>query len=1733
MAEKEGDLIFPMKLEVDPTNFKSGWEKIEPKLQAIIDAKPLKVNLAFDEAQIKRSLAALKKYGLNEATPGWSKEQTSAFNAITRRIHAETAQRKSIDATAGKEFDLTTKRNKAAISANNLTLSEMKLKNARDRGIAAVHTQNKAYQAQRGILNGMPQFINSYISVLGAYRLGQNIVQTTAEFEMQRVALAAIIRDKSKADELFSKDVELGLKSPFQIKELITATKQLSAYRIETDKLFDTTKRLADISAGLGVGMDRLILAYGQVRAASVLRGQELRQFTESGVPLVELLADKFTKLRGELVSTGDVFKLISERGVSFGMVREVFEDLTNAGGMFYNMQEIQAETLRGSLSNLRDAYDKMFMQIGDSQMGPMKAGIDAARSLMENWREVNVVLSPLVLSLVAYNVALKMTSTLTGKVTVLSNIYGKTIAGITIQERMLTKATVLKAASQRSAAAATLLAGRANNVLTRSFYLLRAAMLANPVTFWVTVITTAAAAVWGLVEAMKFSRSESELLNDNLSKSTNEIKASADLSVMSLSMLMGKLKNATAGSEEYSEIIKRINGLAGPHLKANLDTAASYKEVEKAVRGATEAMRDAAKAKAYEAGMQIIDTEYSSRITKAYGKAQKGLVARGFNKAQASAISQYISGEITANPEKYKKDSEIVKLANEVITRSAKEAGLANMELGLRAVQAGFDIREAFVSIARTQTESADSADSFLGVLKSSFGTIDGYALEVKKIEDRYKAAMAEVRKSATHFNNLGQPISAATKEFELQRDRLTELIGVYKKFNQYSPWQKATADLEKLNSKGKDWETTVDRMTTGTGVMVTGTLGSGAQKFSRAQSETGNESYLDYVSRLQSEYAKLLETQKLLNANPKAKIPGVDKAQIAGDIKILQSLASALGWTLSDPNAKKDATTKTEDPRIKTLSNQLKTLREAYSKYLDIRKDIGDAAARSEITALYGGLTGGMALAFSGPELEAASKKIEAAFETLGVDATDELRDAILKRTDTSFDEIAANFKRNLDEMGRKIEQTQRANEFFEKMLGLTGSEEAARRITQAMGMAVGDVYSGIMSNLSELLGYNYMQGVDIGDVNQVQDAINKMRQDGFETTAKAAQDQLDQLVKYNESILEELYSGTDKYQDYKDRLLQIEVDYQKRLKVISDNLKAGTITPDVAQSERGKAGKTRTGAIAALDLETLQGTDDYTRAFENLDTVATSTLQRLYDALLKIRDSGALDPDKLKTVTDQMEKLRTMMTGRSGFDGLKSSINAVTTAYKKLSEARKEYGQASKEAEAAENAYRVSLVELKDGLSVASSELSSMSGLVSETTGMVDGLSSALGSPFSDETNEYIKAFTDGIGMATTAVSIMTSAVDLLNSTMLPLLAAGAILGALFVAVKAINNAIEAKKERELKKYSDSMEALADNVERLNNAVKDNIGSSYVKNIRDQIAATEEMIRLTEQKIRAEEEIVKKGENAWFNAAKKKQDAKEASERLKELSKDVEKYKNEIVDLERTLNQELTGFSGPIEAGKAFADSWYDAYVSTGDTMGAITDNFDEMVSNMVTKMNIAEIFRANFDDAYKYLQEQLASEDGLTDAERATFFDMMRQSGVDANEQAKAYMEYEKSQGRTVTPTASKKELSGISAAAAAGLSEDSANTLGGYLNSNLMQLVLQTGLQNRIALAVEAGNVQKPLADIYAIQTQSLAAINSIKADTAIMVSKLTRMVENQDSSMIQGGQKAINVRLLN
>lgn len=304
----------------------------------------------------------------------------------------------------------------------------------------AVGNQVKGTDNVRNSMNGLGdtarkvrQIAGTIFSVQALMGYGNKLLQIRGEFELQQRALQAILQNKDAADELWQKTIDLAVRSPFRVKELVTYTKQLAAYRIESDKLFETNKMLADVSAGLGVDMSRLILAFGQVRSASFLRGTELRQFTEAGIPMLEELAKYFTELEGRAVSVGDVFERVSKRMVSFADVEEIFRRMTSEGGTFYRMQEIQAETLQGQISNLKDSVDIMLNEIGKAHQDTLKSSVAFVRSIVQNWRLLATAIQQTVFALAGFS---------TVKIIRALRLTGDALVEATVKTKGLTAAT-------------------------------------------------------------------------------------------------------------------------------------------------------------------------------------------------------------------------------------------------------------------------------------------------------------------------------------------------------------------------------------------------------------------------------------------------------------------------------------------------------------------------------------------------------------------------------------------------------------------------------------------------------------------------------------------------------------------------------------------------------------------------------------------------------------------------------------------------------------------------------------------------------------------------------------------------------------------------------------------------------------------------------------------------------------------------------------------------------------------------------------------------------------------------------------------------------------------------------------------------------------------------------------------------------------------------------------------
>lgn len=455
-------------------------KEIEDKVEALLKNKTYKVKLGVDNESIKSFMESFKGKGMTSdelrGIKGFATTVRMDADATYKRVLQDIRkEREQLDASIKKEreqLNASLKRGReqseallrAAQAASStiradayantqmkradayassqkaleqLRIARMQAAKASDTHNAAMKRTNSTMSAQSRIAGELKNQIANVYSIYSIERFVRGLYTIGGEFQKQRIALTSIIGDSMKAETIFNRIKDLAVVSPFQFKELASYTKQLSAYSIPYEELYDTTKRLADISAGVGVDMGRIILAYGQVRSAAFLRGQELRQFTEAGIPLVDELAKRFTKLTGVVTSAGDVFDKISRKEVSFGMVKDVLWELTDEGGKFYNMQEALAESLAGKWSNLQDAWDVMMADIAEGNSGVLSDSLDMLTKLMKHWEDFAKVIIPIITSFGIYKTVALLASSVNLKLI-------KTFISLTASVRSLKDAIAL-----------------------------------------------------------------------------------------------------------------------------------------------------------------------------------------------------------------------------------------------------------------------------------------------------------------------------------------------------------------------------------------------------------------------------------------------------------------------------------------------------------------------------------------------------------------------------------------------------------------------------------------------------------------------------------------------------------------------------------------------------------------------------------------------------------------------------------------------------------------------------------------------------------------------------------------------------------------------------------------------------------------------------------------------------------------------------------------------------------------------------------------------------------------------------------------------------------------------------------------------------------------------------------------------------------------------------------------
>lgn len=708
---------------------KTDVKEIEDKVEALLKNKTYKVKLELDSESIKKLSDTFRGQGV-------STSELRAMRGVSQIMRA--------DAYANSQKALEQLRN-----------ARMQAAKASDTHNAAMKRANSTMSSQSRIAGELKNQIANVYSIYTVERFVRGLYTIGGEFQKQRIALTSILGDSMKAETIFNRIKDLAVVSPFQFKELASYTKQLSAYSIPYEELYDTTKRLADISAGVGVDMGRIILAYGQVRSAAFLRGQELRQFTEAGIPLVDELAKRFTKLTGVVTSAGDVFDKISRKEVSFGMVKDVLWDLTNEGGKFYNMQEALAESLAGKWSNLQDAWDVMMADIAESNSGVLSDNLELLTDLMNHWEAVAAILGSLVgaygfykTAIIAVNAAHKATIT----INTLTNIINMTRA-----MQGLTAVTKAQAVAQG---------------------ILNAVTAANPWMILITAIGALAGLYFTLREKTKSAAETIREFNVQVQEQNEKISEAKNKANSYISTMFDTSKAVDARRMAY----EKLQGIY-PSIFKNMsyEQALLKGQIEllnMSNRAARTTARETARINLEKAYQGLIDAERGVKDAKLYSVASDGHIMDTQMLKDAKAQLEIARALVKEAKEDF---STILSITNEIEenTKSAWFTTAKSIAGGINSLIPKDD--EAYEEYAKRVKEERENADKVLNSFKKGNPYSEATIRNAQKVFDVSKKIMETLGVLEKSSGSEKDPIAEQWKD---RADLISKALSLYDKW-------------------------------------------------------------------------------------------------------------------------------------------------------------------------------------------------------------------------------------------------------------------------------------------------------------------------------------------------------------------------------------------------------------------------------------------------------------------------------------------------------------------------------------------------------------------------------------------------------------------------------------------------------------------------------------------------------------------------------------------------------------------------------------------------------------------------------------------------------------------------------------------------------------------------------------------------------------------------------------
>lgn len=1043
----------------------------------------------------------------------------------------------------------------------------------------------------------------------------RKLADTYGKFEQQLVALKSMLQSGIKGNTIFNQIKEFSVKSPFQFSDLVSFTKQLTAFQVPYNELFDTTKRLADLSAGLGVDMSRIILAYGQVRSASYLRGQELRQFTEAGIPILQMLADKFSLLEKRVVSVGDVFDYVSKRKVPFEMVKEVIQDMTNEGGIFYKMQERQAETLRGRITNLADAYDILLYNIGKSGTAKIMGGfVGIIQKLLECKDLIMAIGAAATVVFARIIVAAAVTAK-------------KAIAD------MMAKAGMSLIGRWTAAGAAIAAA-------TMYFYNLK------------QDVENAKQAV------SDFAKESSKNINDFVEsiKDINiSINANGGDKVKTLTDTLEKLKDVIPENQGNSFVAYILGGKdIDDQIRRLNEVKSSLEDIEIVTRRLGEA-----KVTPYMYGVMGRDSEFSTYLKKYLEDENKdsryGMYVRAYKTLFGSYVNKYIkdaAGGLTLDAQE----------KNEIINRlvdawassnqefSGKGGTITKITLQLEENIDEQDVAKKSTTLAqyyfdKVQDMARESGKDLQDVMFDAlYGTKEAQDQAKKDLSDIYvkagEKAKEELGLFEDEFNQIVARMQANPIDIQI-RARLglanDTLSGYSRLYIQRL--------YDKQFGKGSYYLSSLDPT-------------SASKKL--AQSESSK--YILDIIKNNSDPTSVRKALK--NAYDDVK-ENIKNSQEANDdmtesykeqLKWIEEAASLIGWNL---NEVKETKTKTDEV-LKSEKDRYSTLKKYIQEYDKLVKLYGQQGALDKLNkqSQFGMFTDEGFIKSMGSSLNVNNKadllskyadylekKIGKGGERGGL-----IKDIRIEAESARLEQEAKDTADAIEQLKKEIANSTKRWEMFNKALNITGDRDLSSLLAFGRTTPFSNQQKEIESQLKQrgISDVASLKGIGTNELTRIYGAvIATLISKYFEISEKEQEDALNEIVKILENAIN---------QDTKIKGITNKYD---KLRANASNL---GLTPDKLQEIIDGLNKAQSEEIAKARWDFFKKTPEYAKMFENLDRLSSDTISSLLDTLVELNPQIQDDVASFKELQNIMQKLREELQNRNPFSELSSSARNI---------------------------------------------------------------------------------------------------------------------------------------------------------------------------------------------------------------------------------------------------------------------------------------------------------------------------------------------------------------------------------------------------------------------------------------------------------------------------------------